>query len=209
MTNEELFSRLLERIDRFDYIHDDEIPDIDLYMDQVTSFMDSKLGHTRRRMEDKVLTKTMINNYTKNDLLPPPVGKKYSKNHILQLIYIYYMKSFLSIGDIQAILEPLDEAFWQMGSSPSFSEIYRTVFSRSRQETERIKADLEEKFRLSQELAGCEDPDKKALLARFIFIWMANYDIYIRKQFITSMIDSMAAERAEKNEKKSEKKKGR
>ena len=65
MTNDELFSQLLDKISSFDYIHADQIPNIDLYMDQVTTFMDTHLGATRRYDEDKVLTKTMINNYAK------------------------------------------------------------------------------------------------------------------------------------------------
>ena len=69
MTNDELFSQLLDKISSFDYIHADQIPNIDLYMDQVTTFMDTHLGATRRYDEDKVLTKTMINNYAKNNLL--------------------------------------------------------------------------------------------------------------------------------------------
>ena len=57
------------------HVKADEIPDIDLYMDQVTTFMDSHLKDMRRHPGDKVLTKTMINNYAKNNLLPPPVKK--------------------------------------------------------------------------------------------------------------------------------------
>ena len=59
MTNDELFSQLLDKISSFDYIHADQIPNIDLYMDQVTTFMDTHLGATRRYDEDKVLTKTI------------------------------------------------------------------------------------------------------------------------------------------------------
>ena len=56
----------------------EDIPNIDLYMDQVTTFMDSQLATSKRHEDDKILTKTMINNYAKNDLLPPPEKKKYS-----------------------------------------------------------------------------------------------------------------------------------
>ena len=71
----------------------DELPKLELYMDQVTTFMDERLKSTARYPgEDKILTKTMINNYAKNDLLPPPVRKKYSKEHVLLLIFIYYFK---------------------------------------------------------------------------------------------------------------------
>ena len=68
--------KLLENIKKISYIRPNEIPNIDLYMDQVTTFMDQHLEKTKRYSEDKLLTKTMINNYTKNDLLPSPVKKK-------------------------------------------------------------------------------------------------------------------------------------
>lgn len=82
-------------------------------MDQVTTLMDSRLREsTRNPRTDKILTKTMINNYAKNDLLPPPVKKKYSREHILLLIFIYYYKGILSISDIQTILKPVTDSFF-------------------------------------------------------------------------------------------------
>ena len=86
-----------------------DLPDIDLYMDQVTTFMDNRLEHCKRNPDDKILTKTMINNYAKNHLLPAPHKKKYSKDHMLFLIFIYYFKNILSINDIQKILDPMKE----------------------------------------------------------------------------------------------------
>ena len=94
---EDLLNSILGSLERIEYIKPEDIPNIDLYMDQVTTFMDSRLSSTVRNPgEDKILTKTMINNYAKNDLLPPPVKKKYSKEHVLLLIFIYYYKGILS-----------------------------------------------------------------------------------------------------------------
>ena len=73
----ELLNSMIEKIH---LIKTEDIPNIDLYMDQVTTFMESNLGSLKRNPEDKVLTKTMINNYAKNDLLPSPEKKRYSKN---------------------------------------------------------------------------------------------------------------------------------
>ena len=103
----DLLNSITENLKRIDYIKPEEIPNIDLYMDQVTTFMDEHLAGTKRRDEDKILTKTMINNYSKNNLLPPSVKKKYSKEHVLLLIFIYYFKSILSIKDIETVLAPL------------------------------------------------------------------------------------------------------
>ena len=93
--SKDMLNSILESLSRIDYIHADDIPNIDLYMDQVTSFMEDHLQKTKRNPEDKVLTKTMINNYAKNNLLPPPAKKKYSKDHVLTLLFIYYFKSIL------------------------------------------------------------------------------------------------------------------
>ena len=95
-TNEERLNELLAHLDSLDHIHVDEIPQIDLYMDQVTTFMEKHLGELKRYPEDKVLTKTMINNYAKNNLLPSPVRKKYTQEHILLLVFIYYFKNLLN-----------------------------------------------------------------------------------------------------------------
>ena len=68
----EFLSELLKQLKSIDYIKPEDIPNIDLYMDQVTTFMEDHLSNTKRSRDDKILTKTMINNYAKNDLLPPP-----------------------------------------------------------------------------------------------------------------------------------------
>ena len=100
--------KLLDRLNKITYVKPEDLPNIDLYMDQVTTFMDRHLESSKRYSEDKLLTKTMINNYTKNDLLPSPNKKKYSKEHMYLLILIYYLKNILSITDIQSILKPLN-----------------------------------------------------------------------------------------------------
>lgn len=73
-TTEELLQMILQSLEKVEYIKSEDIPNIDLYMDQVLTFMDRKLrSAVRPQTEDRILTKTMINNYAKNDLLPPPV----------------------------------------------------------------------------------------------------------------------------------------
>ena len=90
----------------------DELPEIDLYMDQVTTLLNSKFSDFKRDEEDKLLTKTMINNYTKFKLLPPPEKKKYSRDHIVALAMIYFMKNVISINDIGTITAPAIEEFF-------------------------------------------------------------------------------------------------
>ncbi len=120
INSENLLESILESLSRIDYIHAEDIPNIDLYMDQVTTLMDSGLSSSKRYEEDKILTKTMINNYAKNNLLPPPDKKKYSREHILILTFIYYFKNILAIKDIETLLNPLTETYFQTETSHPF-----------------------------------------------------------------------------------------
>ena len=92
----DLLNSILQSLERIDYIHPEEIPNIDLYMDQVTTFMETQLRSTKRYEQDKILTKTMINNYAKNHLLPPPVKKKYSKDVYARVLNARQQSGFVS-----------------------------------------------------------------------------------------------------------------
>ena len=84
--NDMRLQSLLSHLDSLEHIDVKDIPQIDLYMDQVTTFMEKHLADMKRYPDDKILTKTMINNYAKNNLLPPPVKKRYNQEHILLLV---------------------------------------------------------------------------------------------------------------------------
>lgn len=83
----------------------EEIPPIDLYLDQIISLVDEKRLQSSPRFADRALTKTMVNNYSKDDLIRPIKGKKYTKDHILQMLLVYELKNTLSIGEIRRILQ--------------------------------------------------------------------------------------------------------
>ena len=102
-----------------------DIPDIDLYMDQVTTFMETKLETYKRNSADKILTKTMINNYAKAKLFPPPIKKKYNRNHMMILIIIYHLKSVLSINDIQVLLSPISKEIILNQKSNLLDTVYK------------------------------------------------------------------------------------
>lgn len=87
----------------------EDIPEIDLYMDQVIQLFEKKFGSSTRNEEDKVLTKTMINNYAKGKLFFPIKNKKYSKEHLILISLIYQLKGGLSIQDIKSILGGIND----------------------------------------------------------------------------------------------------
>ena len=162
-------------------------------MDQVTTFMDSQLAASKRHDNDKILTKTMINNYAKNNLLPPPEKKKYTKEHVLVLIFIYYLKSILSISDIQGILNPITEKYFGNDENYSLEDIYKEVFSLEHPETQNLMKDLAKKFNTSMNTFPDASADEADLLHTFSFICMLSYDVYIKKTLIEKMIDQMAS----------------
>ena len=177
---EDLMNSILGSLDRIAYIKAEDIPNIDLYMDQVTTFMEARLkSSTRNPEEDKILTKTMINNYAKNDLLPPPVKKKYSKDHVLLLIFIYYYKGILSISDIQSLLQPITEHFFDSDEEFNLESIYETVFGLEQEQTEKLKKDIEEKFKISENTFLEAPEEQKEFLQIFSFICMLSFDVYV------------------------------
>ena len=196
-TNEERLQGLFAYLNSQTHVQPEEIPNIDLYMDQVTTFMEEHLKNTRRYEEDKVLTKTMINNYAKNNLLPPPEKKKYTKEHVLVLIFIYYLKSILSISDIQGILNPITEKYFGNDENYSLEDIYKEVFSLEHPETQNLMKDLAKKFNTSMNTFPDASEDEADLLHTFSFICMLSYDVYIKKTLIEKMIDQMASKNPE------------
>ena len=174
-----------------DYIRPEDIPNIDLYMDQVTTFMEEHLKKTRRHPGDKILTKTMINNYAKNDLLPPPTKKKYSREHMLVLIFIYYFKNLLSITDIQALLKPLTEKYFKNDKDFGMEEVYKEVFSLEKGELEKLQKDMEEKYAVSKETFKGAPEEDREFLQLFSFICILAFDTYMKKTLIEKLVDSL------------------
>ena len=107
--NDKDLDALVSEITEFNELTLDDIPNIDLYMDQVTTLFESKLYPLKRNEEDKIMTKTMINNYAKAKIFPPVKSKKYTKEQIILLSIIYNLKQSLSLADIGKIFKPILE----------------------------------------------------------------------------------------------------
>jgi len=193
-TNEERLKELLAYLDNLDHIHVEDIPQIDLYMDQVTTFMESHLGDLKRYPDDKVLTKTMINNYAKNNLLPSPVKKKYTQEHILLLVFIYYFKNLLNLSDIETILSYITENHFGEETLP-LSEVYTEVFKLEHKQMENLKSDVKQKFNAASEtFKQVEDESSRNDLQLFAFICELAFDVFLKKQMIEQITDQLRAE---------------
>ena len=187
----DMLNSILSSISRIDYVRPDDIPNIDLYMDQVTTFMEKELASSKRHEDDKILTKTMINNYAKNDLLPPPTKKKYSREHMLVLTFIYYFKNLLSITDIQALLKPLTDKYFKKGGDFGIEDIYKEVFSLEKDELAKLRKDIEEKSAISKDTFKDAPEEDRDFLQLFSFICLLAFDTYMKKTLIEKLIDSL------------------
>ena len=189
--NKELVSSMLRKMTKLNYIKPGDVPGINLYMDQVTTFMEDNLASTKRHDDDKILTKTMINNYAKNKLLPPPEKKRYSREHLLMLIFIYYFKNILSISDIQTLLGPITEKYFKSVTEKDMTYIYREVFSMEQSQIRYLEKDLMRRFKSAGEIFEDADPEDKEFLHQFSFICLLSFDVYMKKMIIENMIDHM------------------
>ena len=193
----DLLNSILGSISRIDFIKSTDIPNIDLYMDQVTSFMEKELKSTKRNDDDKVLTKTMINNYAKNDLLPAPIKKKYSKEHLLLLTFIYYFKNIISMKDIETLLKPITESYFQSEGDINIARIYDEVCAFEKERTKLLQKDIELMYNNSMETFSAVDVENRDYLQFFSFICSLSLDVYVKQLLIEKLIDATVAPAAE------------
>ncbi|MBR5421953.1 MAG: DUF1836 domain-containing protein [Lachnospiraceae bacterium] len=194
LNTDDLINSIMQSLGRIRFIKPEDIPNIDLYMDQVTGFIDAHLKNTARFPgEERILTKTMINNYAKNDLLPPPQKKKYNKEHMLLLIFIYYFKNVLSINDIQRLLKPITERYYGKSGEVDIAGIYEEALGLGEDQVEALKADVLQKYeKASESFSDLEEGEEKEFLQLFSFLCMLILDVYVKKLLIEKIIDGFA-----------------
>ncbi len=202
MNTEEILNEIIDKMQDVMKIRANDIPNIDLYMDQVTTFMDEKLRSSVRKgdAEENILTKTMINNYAKNDLLPPPVKKKYSREHMMVLIFIYYFKSFLTISDIETLLKPITEQHFASDNALKVADIYEEILKTGASEMEKLEADLRNTYEVAQQTFS-DVPDEDAEYLRlFSYICFLSYDVFVKKMLIERLLDEVSEKQTHKEE---------
>ena len=202
INTDDILNSILESLSRIDYIHAADIPNIDLYMDQVTTFMDTQLSSTRRYDEDKILTKTMINNYAKNNLLPPPVKKKYSKEHVLVMIFIYYFKNILSIKDIETLLSPITDKYFKDDNGMDMTFIYNEVLELEKSRISVVTKDIARSLKDAGECFADAPKEDRDYLQLFAFICSLSFDIYVKKLLMQKLIDECNTNEDSKDKKK-------
>ncbi|MBQ6820178.1 MAG: DUF1836 domain-containing protein [Clostridium sp.] len=121
-----------------------EMPELDLYMDQVTQLFDNKFNSSKRNEEDKALTKTMVNNYAKGKLLMTIKNKKYTKDHLILMSLIYNLKGSLSIADIKSSLNKIVKSF-EDGEEYPLRDLYTLYLNQYNKDLYDVEKVIEEK----------------------------------------------------------------
>lgn len=196
MTNTDTLNKILSEITENNEIALKDIPDIDLYMDQVTTLFENKLSPLKRNEEDKILTKTMINNYAKAKIFPPVKSKKYTKDQIILLSLIYNLKQSLSLSDIGTVFNSIidDE---NVNGKYNIEELYDTFLQMKKNELDNYSDRFNELLTAIHEkattTADTENNNKELILLVFILISKANTDIRMCEKIIDTFFKSEQA----------------
>ena len=157
---------LVEDVKINNFITLEDIPDIDLYMDQVIQLFENKLGYLKRNEEDKILTQTMINNYSKGTLFMDIKNKKYSKNHIILIILIYELKSVISIPDIKVAFNNIVKSYDENSADKiDLENLYKKHLKMISKNDDDIK---EEILNITKELENLNAEEEKLLLLTYL-----------------------------------------
>ncbi|TYQ16329.1 UNVERIFIED_CONTAM: uncharacterized protein DUF1836 [Acetivibrio alkalicellulosi] len=195
MVDKKELEEIINELSLTDNIKLDDIPSLELYIDQVTSFLNEKFDCHRRDDSDKTLTKTMINNYTKAKVLMPPKNKKYSKDHIILLILVCKLKNILSINDIRSLFGPiLNDISTTEDNIISLEDIYSTYTEIINAEFSNFDDELNVKFQLINEKSDKIENDKE-IAELFLTIVMLVAQANANKRLAEKLIDKYFSNR--------------
>ena len=166
----DMLNSILNELSHLQYVHPGDIPNIDLYMDQVTTFMDEQLASTKRYKEDN------------------------SREHMLLLIFIYYFKSILSIKDIETVLKPLTEKYFSGNDTMELSSIYEELCHMEKERLDSLKDSVSSAYdKAGEAFDQLPDGEDRDTLQKFAFICNLSFDVYLKKMMIERIIDDIAA----------------
>ncbi|MGX6444885.1 DUF1836 domain-containing protein [Neobacillus sp. K501] len=166
----EKINQLIEQLGLEASLTLEDIPDIDLYMDQVIQLFENKFAESKRNEEEKVLTKTMINNYAKGKLIFPIKNKKYSKEHLILISLIYQLKGALSINDIKITLDGMNKKI--IKEEVDLDSFYESYLKLTDKNAEEFKEDIEK--RVNRVKAESFDPYSEQVLMISSLVHMSN-----------------------------------
>ena len=205
MTEKELRERIGAAVADAD-LADTDIPAIDLYLDQILSLVADKNAASAPRYRERALTKTMVNNYSKDGLISPISGKKYSRAHIIEMLLVYALKNTLSIDEIKRVLTGVRE-----GCGFSGEDMIRAYHRfLSIKETNRTRAGEVVRAMLSEDALSIEN-DYDFFLSLLDILSLSAYLKEIGRELLEARYEDPAVrerERREREEQERQERKG-
>lgn len=163
----------LEELEKFELTSYEKLPDIDLYMDQMITYLERQLNTFALSTLDKQITSSMINNYVKGDCIPNPVLKKYNKEHIALILEICLLKRAINISDIKQILDSNYQ-------NSDFMETYNDFAHKATEILHTVGKETDEK------LANIETNNQNELLKLALELSLvANANVLIAKRILS------------------------
>jgi len=188
--NKEDLLKIVEELSLSDEIKLVDIPKLDLYMEQLLTFMEDNLKGLARNSDDKIITKTMVNNYAKDGIIAPPVNKKYNRRHVILLILIYYLKQVLSLNDIKTLFAPiLNDISRDDDDILSLEDIYSTFLKIRKIEFEDFDQAFAEKYKLIHEQTSKLTNEDQDLAEIFLLIIILAAQAGAQKRLAEKLID--------------------
>lgn len=185
----ENINKLLETLHLEKNITLEDIPNVDLYVDQVVQLFENTYADTTRTDNEKVLTKTMINNYAKGKLFIPIKNKKYSKEHMILISLIYQLKGVLSINDIKSSLENINESLLS-DDSFELNTLYKDYLSLTENNVESFKQDVNSRISEVSEISSLEDPQLEKFLLLNSLVNMSNMYRRLAEKLVDDLKES-------------------
>ena len=168
--------KLAQQMEKAPQILPEEIPDLEIYMDQLTTYLDKRLGFYNREGESPFVTRSMVNNYSKAKLLPPPAAKRYSRVHVMLLSLVCQLKRIFTIQDLGKLLAPVSGEKETARLYCLFLEAQKEAFAKTPALAEELLSALEE-----------EDPNKaKAALVTQLAV-RAQRDLLLAERVLDTL----------------------
>ena len=162
----------LNELNHFSFKNYEELPDIELYMDQVVTYLEKQLQIFQTSSLDKQITSSMINNYVKGNVVSAPISKKYNKEHLAMIEEICTLKQVLTIAEVKQIIS-------QRYNTVEKAEVFNSFNAMN---NEKIDAAISEAFK---HLNDIDDNDKDQLINLALdFALTANCYINISKRIL-------------------------
>ena len=163
------------------------VPDIDLYIDQMVSCLNSELSLYAKNGEGPI-TKGIVSNYTKHKMIPGPEGKRYTKDHCIFMLLVYYLKGCFSMDQVQRLMKPIlsnYDSAWD--DNVDMQAYYKEILAVVRKSEEDFSEQLQERILANKKFLadrGSDDDISELILLITMLIMRSNEERYMAEKLL-------------------------